>query len=763
MQPEQLGINNGTPEQEKNSPITARKPIPKKAFLIVGGVFILLLVVLLGVFFSPNEQVTEKATETAAEPTASFDEIKKTAENSPNAKASSHKVVYGTWTGQSSLIKSVEVASGETQLLATLPMAIKKITVLDAKTLLFIDQVDKRDHGRQIAIYDVSQKKITATIPAAEGFGIDEYTLSPDKKYLALWEVGFAQGSEILQGGKSRVYAVNLANPTIKNLLYDETATKPVHYPRAILDNGTVFADKFMPNDPNGGAGWAYGMSMASFDGSTKKELDMMKAGSYATQPQLSEDGKYLLFAGYDGKYGDGNKVKNGLRQAILTPNTVDILNTQTLQRYKLGNLPNNDSYPTAAWDYASGKIIVSVVGATPARTGLYSYDLSSKELQKISIPAVNNMEYIPVAGITGNQMLVGSFEENASNLGNLGANYEYAYNRLASYDMQSGKAQQISIQDAYAQYITTLPSNYFSGVLGIKTLAQANPQPTFVDQFSNQNDSKQNLQLYTFFLKYDLQPIRQKQQSTPVSTPQITPNLSVSRTPNVSTPRRDDDNMPKCNDVTAKVCAEKGQGPGTKDYVKCKGQYKAQNMERTCDDSPLYLYGMPGQHVKVTINTSVYNAIPSYNNGYNVTLLVDGKMRIGGKSYERISYDYSSNLRVRKAPQYGTIVNKEDVEKTLRYYATNLGLNEKETNDLVRAGKQKVTSPYVFVSFYDHETSHRILPISFSPEPDNYLNVVFYFKLLETKPSYSPVPPTFGEPVKRTGFTAVEVSEVVE
>lgn len=777
------------PDMPSGASGSPRKPLPKKVLLITCGFLIVLVVVGLGMLMGGSANKSEEKTgEKVLAPTKAFEDIKKTAENSSNAKAASHILVYGSWTGKSSLIKAVNITNSETQLLTTLPLEIKKVSVIDEKTLLYIDQVDKRDHGAMLTVYDIKEKKATASIPAADGFGIDDYTLSPDKKSVALWEVGFAQGAEVLRGGNSRVYTAKLTNPSDKHLLYDEVANKPVHYPRAILDDGTVFSDTFLPNDPNGGAGWAYGMSVASFDGSNKKDIDSMKAGTYGTQPSLSQDGNFLLFSGYDGKYGNGLGVKNGYRQAIITPNTVELLNTKTLQRTSLPNLPNNDSYATSQWDFITGKIILSIVGAKAEKTGLYAYDPASNSLEKISIPQIENTEFMHMAGLPKNQMLVGSIEEKASTLGNLGPNYEYAYSKLASFDSQSSQSSALALEDTYVQYITILPAEYFKAVLGINTSAQANPQPTFINQYSNQNASKEKLQLYTFFVKYDLLKTRTSQQSNPLPLTNLPDLTKISLSPNTTTTNTvtfnsgdipssstnipsnnvpinkvPEEDQPKCNDVTAQVCAEKGQGPETKEYTMCKGMYKSQNMSRTCDDSPLYLYGQSGKKVNVTINTPVYNAIPSYVNGYDVTLGANGRMQIGGTTYERIAYDYASNLRIRKAPKEGIVTARSDVAGILKYYANKLGLNEKETADLVKAGRQKITSPYAFISFYDHQTSHQILPISFTPAPDTYLNVVFYFKLLETKPAYTPVAPAFPEPLRRAGFTAVEVSEVVE
>lgn len=77
-------------------------------------------------------------------------------------------------------------------------------------------------------------------------------------------------------------------------------------------------------------------MSVASFDGSQKQDLNQMKNGTYGTQPALSPDGTKLVFSGYDGTFGAGDAIKNGYRQALLTPNTVETLGVNSLAREKI-------------------------------------------------------------------------------------------------------------------------------------------------------------------------------------------------------------------------------------------------------------------------------------------------------------------------------------------------------------------------------------------------------------------------------------------
>jgi hypothetical protein len=751
-----------------NTASTPKKPFSKKLLLIGGGIFLVILIIVLGIVFgevSNKDSDKAKQTDITQVPTQAIDQIK-TTPAAPDAQNPSQIMLYGAWTGQTSVVKAVDLGSSTSFLVATLPLEIKKVSVLSSQNLIFIDQIDTRDHGKRITVYNIKDKTSSFSIPAANGYVIDDYVLSPDKKYLAIWEIQFASNSQVLLGGKSRVYAVDLSRPTVKNLLYDEQSSLklPVHYPRAILNDGTVFADTFMPNDPNGGAGWAYGMSVVDFDGANKRDIEFMKAGTYGTQPSLSPDGKYLLFAGYDGAKGDGNTLNNGYRQALLTPNTVDLLNTQTLKRFTLPNLDNTNTYSAVSWEVQTGNVIMTTLSAEAGTSGVYSYNLAKQTAKKINIPAQGTTQYGYVSQLNESKALIGAQDTSASNLGNLGENYSYAFTQIALLDMPSQKVSFVSLQDAFAQYITLLPSNYFQTVLGVKTIAQAVPQPTFVDMYSNQNQEKENLQLYTFFLKAELSPQRLKQQSTPVQNLPTTPT-NITIPPNF----KQNKNSPTCEQLAEQQCAATGVSRSNEDvFEDCVRTNKFDNMtgakfEGKCHDSPLYLYGKAGTSVRVKIQTPIYNALPASAGEYAITLGNDGDMHINDKTYKSIAYDYQSNAQRITQPTRGTVAAKAEVESVLRDYAGKIGLNTKETNDLVAAGKKKVSKSYAFISFFNQDQSEHILPISFSPKPDNYLNVVFYFKLYDEKPIYTPAAPIFQEPFKRGGFTAVEVSEIVE
>lgn len=686
----------------------------------------------------PNQQQNTQPTGTAVAPLA------------PNT------IVYGTWTNQSSEITAVDLSSRRASVVASLPITIKKVTVLSPETLMYIDETDTLDHGKKIKIYDVKTKKEKASISASPGFGFDDYVVSPNKQFVALWEVAFAEDVSAFQGGRSRVYAVKLSDPGTKRLLYDEVANTPVHYPRAVLDNGRVFTDKFQPSEENGGTGWAHGMGVVNFDGSDKQDLAQMQDGTYGTQPVLSPDGKFLVFAGYDGSKGPGDTIKNGYRLAIFSPNTVELLNTQTLAREKLANLANANIYKSAEWDKTSGGLIISVISRDENQDGLFSYNLSSHAATKITFPSGTQTLYKYLSLLSGEKMLMATTEDSSSSLGNLGNSYAKLINQLFVYDNTSQQTSSLRLENAsLVQYITTLPQNYFQNVLGMQAYAQGGGNPeqpnvTIIDLYSDK-PAQENLQLKTFLMKPQLAPVREEQQTEPPPPPKgVTPTPRPKKT----------GPLPRCRDLAAERCAELGRAGD----LRCEGEQRMNGvMEGACYDSPLYLYGKTGEKIHVTVQTQVHNDTPSYTGGYNVTLQNGGVMQVNGQMYNSINYDYTSSLRMLKPPTKGSITTRSGIEKVLRTYAKKLGLNEKETTDLVQAGKKKVTSPYVFISFFDHETSTNILPLSFNPQPDNYLNVVFYFKLLDKKPNYTPASPEFGAPLQRTGLTAVEVSEIVE
>lgn len=727
--------------------------------------FFLLIAVLLSTGAIAGTSIFRKSTPSTLTPTP--DKSVVTTNFQP---ISPDMIVYGTWSKGSSEIKGFNLNNGLTYSLATLPSTVKKVSVVSPDLLLFIDEIDAYDHGTQLSLFQISTQQKRVLYKTTDGFGIDDYVMSPNKKYIADWEVAFAPGSPGLVGGRSRVLTIDLNNPVNKHIIYDgvQGGSYPVHYPRAVLDNGDVYCDEFLPNS---GAGWAYGMSFTKFDGTGQQELAQMRNGTYGTQPQLSPDGKYLAFAGYDGSLGEGTQLINGFRRAVVMPNTVELFDTQTKTRQIISKFSNTSLYSAVGFDKINGQLIVSQLSKDPLKNGVFSYDLTSQYLAMLNTGSADpNQPNAYITFLSNGKLFVGQKEVSNTAVGNLGPEYSLPYKSFAYVPMNASTATDIPYSDNFMQYIGITNENYFMN--------------TLPPDKRNASNRKDNLQLIAFYLKPNLGTQREGQQTQPVSGDNnCQPSPTITNTPNPTTPPNNPtpyvpppvspgplptpppNTTPKCSDLYAAQCKALGIDPGTlAGWQECQTRL-AQNGQwhGDCWDSPLYLYGPAGEKVQVIINTKVYNSSPVYNHGYEITLGENGAMYTNGNSYDRLSYDYESVLKNITRPVTGSLVSKNQVIDTLTSYSQKLGLNSKETEDVLEYARINLTAPYIFISFFDQKTSEKILPILFNPTPDSYRNIVFYFKQYKTHPPYSVMPPVFPEPIKRTGLTAVEISEMLE
>lgn len=612
---------------------------------------------------------------------------------------SSNMIVYGVWRDNKSYIKGYDTGNKKEYLIANLPISIKKVTVISPTKLLYVGETDDKDHGKNLSIFDTATKKSTVIYESRDKFGIDDYVISSNKKYVATWEVLFKEGAKVLTGGRSRMYSLEIDNPALRNLIYDEPADKAIHYPRAILSDGTIFSDTFLPNS---GAGWAYGMSISDFQGKNKKNLDNMKNGTYGTLPSISPNEKYLVFSGYD--KADGTEIEKEFRKAIIKANTIELLDTQTLDRRPLQNLPNTNIYSSAFFD-KTGKVIFQA-------DGTFAYDLLTNTFSK-----VDTEQESFAAFISDQTILLGEKTESLSSVENLGGGYNITYNKFLFFNLQTKNTESINLKDNFMQYITIVPPGFFNNLEGI-------------NEFNNKA-----LQLQTFSFKPSLAPKRKSQQTKPL-----------------------DPSRPLCEDIIAEICKKYiVNGRPVSGFSKCQ-----ESILGSCLWTPLYLYGKPETLVNIKVNSYVYSSDPLYDpkTGYNVKILDNGKMEINGKIYDRINYDYLSQKV--SPPLNGIITSKEELSETLKYFAKNLGLNQKETGDLLDFGNKNIKSPFIFISFYDQKTSEQILPLEFTPAPSTYINIVFYFKEYMQRPELKPQPPVFKTPL-RSRFTAVEISEILE
>lgn len=689
----------------------------------------------------PQEESTDQAEEETQEPIANY------------------TLLYGNWANEKAQIFAYDMQKRQEYVLATLPINIKKVIQLSGDQLLFINETNEQDHGRSLGIYTISTSKTSPFYTADEGFGIDDYQISPDLTTIAVWEVQFSPDTSTLRGGTSRVYTTEVTTPGSKNLLYDESATGPVHYPVAVTNSGEVFLDRFLANS---GAGWAYGMSTSDFTGSTKSDLANMQQGTYGTQPTLSPDGRYLLFAGYNGARGNGNDTAGDFRRALVSLNTVDLLDTSTKERTSLP-LPQDNRYSEISWEQATSNIKMIILATDPDKTGAYLYNLDTQALSA----ADTDSALAKLVADLGKVKVYGTNDNAGEVIGNLGPGYGQPYSRLFAHVGE----QDIEIPTSVA----------LSQVIGIVDSNKLNTTALATIDTAAANNV---VQLSSFDVKPDLKKQREYQQQ----------DVPEPRLPSNPQPRTETTNLPKCRDLASAQCNDVLNVNYTPDqavsmrnacvkagacgkdknrdisslneseeaYAHCiYSQWNNDTQEKSCTDSPLYLYGPENLIVAVQVQTPIFNEnITSADGKYSFQLKNNGMFAINNNTYSALTFDYTQAIYT-KPPMYGKIVRRDDLEKTVREYAKRLGFNTRETNDLINDTLAKATKDYIFFSFYNQKTSKLILPITFDPKPDTYINSVFYMRNLDTPDQlgYTPSEPKFEKVTPRGKYSAVEIS----
>lgn len=638
-------------------------------------------------------------------------------------------IIFGQWFDNKSSIQAFNLGNGERRVLANLPLDVKRVTVLKDDKLIYIGGVsDTTDHGKNISLYLINNKSIKEIYTASDGFGIDDYFVSPNNKYIAIWEVQFLPNTAVLLGGASKVKVIDIDSGSVYTI-YDEIQSEniPVHYPIAVFNNGDVYCDQFLPNS---GAGWAYGLSVSSIDGKIKEELANMQNGTFGTQPKLSSEGSYLAFVGYEGV--DGAAEVGGFRKALLLPNTVEIFDINTKQRIKVIGNELNTTYIGANWDEGSGNLIFIKTSKNENSTGIYSYNIADKTINKIDIgqDIGQNQTISFVSSLGQGKILLGNQDNSDSAKGNLGKGYASPYTNFIVYSKDINDV--VPDLGGLMQYIGIMPSSSFSSVSSVEGSSS-----------STTCEGYKNLQLCPFYLKPKMANKREEQQTKQPANKR----------------------KPFCRDLATERCLQMGYAKNTIEYNDCwYNEFHYPQLDReACLDSPLYLYGEEGQLVRVKVGTYIYDSNAEYNDVYDVILGQEGKLFVAGKEFDSLDYNYTPGVKHFVPPAYGKVVSKAEVEEALKDYAKNLELNKKETADLINYGKDKIDRPYVFITFFDQKQSEKILPLFFDPIPDVYRNIVFYFKQYQDKPSFIPSKPVFSEIPVRDGLTAVEISAIVE
>lgn len=644
--------------------------------------------------------------------------------------ASTATLVYGLWEGGQSVIKALNADGSNHVTIAKLPSNIKDVNIFSDHELLYIAETDNQDHGKTVNLYDLLTGQTQTLLAAAPGFGIDDLVLSPDKTWLATWEVKFAPGATVLVGGQSRVYTHNLANPQNKILIVSESdvsATNYLRYPLFFDTQGRLFLDTFGPN----GGGWNRGLWVASADGTSLNPVPGMADGQYSLDPLPSPDGTKIVFTAYDSSspYQLPTRFTSEiLRTALANPNLLQLMDLANFQKTTLLGSADGAQYSNPLWAGASGEIFFQryrLSGASLVREGTFNYNLSSGALIVVSSLPGTTLELL---GTVGNNLFWGL---PTNSLGNLGRNYGPTFSAISLTDLLTLKAITL-LQNQNLQFIASLgkpPGTALALNVSPQTFGE---EPTL------------SLKLKSFQIK-EIAKVRSPQQN-------VAPPKKGVPIPTITPPAP----LLNCKDYIEQINQLQAGGASQEEILNFILTHK-------CADSPLYLY--PEKETQVTIQVKppaqIISSNPTYNDSWQVLAYPDGRLKtLDGKIFSKISYDYLTSPL--GPPETGLVVKKEELGEALKTYGASLGLAGQEIADFVLFWQKNLpAAPYYLISHYNQAQSQTLMPLEISPRPDLLIQVVMYFKPLEkpvnaNHPIFEKIPP-------RLGFVAVDWSGLID
>jgi hypothetical protein len=175
-----------------------------------------------------------------------------------------------------------------------------------------------------------------------------------------------------------------------------------------------------------------------------------------------------------------------------------------------------------------------------------------------------------------------------------------------------------------------------------------------------------------------------------------------------------------------------------------------------------IYLYPPRATDVSVSVVApgSVVVSDPHYPDGgwKHVLAHPDGTLIYSNKKYSELFYETSLTQKVPE-PKKAIVFASKDTESILRKTTTQFGLNpleQKEFLDYWVPRLQSLHSPYIFFSILDPEVKEPLDKLVISPEPETRIEIIAYFKPLQTPVQVTPLSPP-NQPPGRVGFTEVE------
>ncbi|HID18911.1 TPA: hypothetical protein EYP27_05170, partial [Candidatus Bathyarchaeota archaeon] len=375
--------------------------------------------------------------------------------------ASTTTLVYGSWEEGSTIIRAVNDDGTNNVAVAILPSGIKDIHILSKDKLLYISETNQHDHGKKIVIYNLTNETTQTLAQAEPGWGIDDVILSPDKTWIAWWEVRFAPNSKILLNGQSRVYTQKIGGLAQKNLIVDEVATEtePIHYPLFFDHQNRLYLDSFIPN----GGGWNLGLWQVNADGSNLTKMEEMAEGMFSADPKVSPDGRKIIFTAYDpGAPLQLVATSSGIRRPhIANPNLIQVMDLQTRVKTTILDSSGGSQYAQPRFSQEGTKIVFhkfQVLGPTNSEyQGVFSYNLSTGKINLLQKPEKTTYEILGFS-TNGASLLLGGCSE-TDEVGNLGENYRPHLKEVKKVYLESLTSDKL-LSGVLFQFIALLPKS---------------------------------------------------------------------------------------------------------------------------------------------------------------------------------------------------------------------------------------------------------------------------------------------------------------
>lgn len=173
-----------------------------------------------------------------------------------------------------------------------------------------------------------------------------------------------------------------------------------------------------------------------------------------------------------------------------------------------------------------------------------------------------------------------------------------------------------------------------------------------------------------------------------------------------------------------------------------------------------IYLYPQTTQKVSITLDKIVHlsDSTPDYRNGWNVIADPTGKILdlSDNRTYPYLFWEGWSLIFPIQSK--GIVVKQSEVSSFLTKTLPNLGLNEKEKKDFMKAWLPYFSdSPYYFITFLDQGVIDKVAPLQIAPRPDTVIRVLMDIKPLEKLIIVEEQ--KFIQSPQRKGFTVVEWS----